>query len=128
MKLKAPSWVTTVLALLAGALSVLNQTTFDLGSPWRNVLAIALVFIAGLGIGPLTGSAFRTALHLSQNLSVLISSGLGALSIIVVTIHMSTGVHAVILFVITTAAGLGFGTTPTPAQLQNLLTGPQASR
>lgn len=118
MNLKLPTWATTILACLAGLLSVLNQTTFDFVAPWRSVFAVALVFIAGLGIGPLTGSAFRTALHIPQNVNVLISAAIAAASIAVTTISMGTAAHAILLAALTILAGLGFGTLPTPAQIR----------
>jgi hypothetical protein len=115
--LKLPSWATTALACIAGLAAVLNQTTFDLVAPWKSVLAIAIVFVAGLGIGPLTGAAFRNALHIPQNVNIIISAAIGAASIAVTTLSMSTAAHATILAALTILAGLGFGTIPTPAQL-----------
>lgn len=121
--IKLPSWATTILACIAGLISVLNQSTFDLIAPWKSVLAIALVFIAGLGIGPLTGAAFRTALHIPQNVSVILSAVIGAAAIAVTTINLSTPLHAIILAVLTVLAGLGFGTVPTAAQLDRARAG-----
>lgn len=107
-----PTWATTALALLAGLLQVLNTTTFGFVQPWRGAITVAVVFIAGLGIGPLAGSAFRAALHISQNLNVLINAVLAAAVVAVTTLSMGQPVRATILAVLTILAGLGFGTSP----------------
>jgi len=57
--------MTTLLSLVAGVLAVLNQTSFDLVQPWKTALTVALVFLTGLGISPLTGPAFRNAFEVS---------------------------------------------------------------
>jgi hypothetical protein len=111
-----PTPVTIGLSLLAGLLTVLNTTTFHFISPWKAVLTVALVFIAGLGIGPLTGANFRNALHIPQNVNVVISSAFAAATIASTTITMSLTAHAIAVGVLTVFAGLGFGTAPTTVQ------------
>lgn len=115
MKLNLPTWATTALALLAGLASVLNQTTFGFIQPWKSALTVGLVLVAGLGIGPLTGQAFRAALHLSQNVNTLIAAVLAAATVATTTLSLSTPLHAVLAGVLTVLAGLGFGTIPVMA-------------
>lgn len=117
---RLPTAVTVGLALLAGLITVLNTTTFGFVAPWKAVLTVALVFIAGLGIGPLTGAGFRNALHIPQNLNVIISAAIAAATIGSTTIGMSTAAHAIVAGVLTVLAGLGFGTAPTDTQLAQL--------
>ncbi len=116
MSLKLPTWATTALSLVAGALTVLNQTTFDLGSPWKVGLSVALVYLTGLGISPLVGNAFRNALGLSHGASVAISAVLSAAVLIITSVHMSTGLHAALVGIITVLAGVGFGPALAPTR------------
>ena len=110
---KLPSWATTLLACLAGLIQILNATTFGFISPWRAALTVALVFIAALGIGPLTGAQFRNALHISQSANTVIGAVLAAATVASTTLAMSTAAHAIIAGALTVLAGLGFGTIPT---------------
>lgn len=104
------SWATVVLSLVAGALAVLNQTTFDFGGQWHQVVTVSLVFLAGLGITPLTGAAFKNALHLPHAAAVIITGVFVAMQAVQLDISMSPAVHAVLAGVIVILAGLGFGT------------------
>lgn len=106
--LKLPTWATTVLGLLAGVAAILNETTFHLPAQIHGGLAIGLVFLAGIGISPLVGASFRAALHLSQSVSVLLSSGLGALALAIHTLNVSEGLRGVLQGVLTFAAAIGF--------------------
>jgi hypothetical protein len=111
--LNLPTWFTTGLSLLAGALSVLNQTTFGFPAPWGTSLTIALLFLSGLGISPLVGARFQNALHLSPRLSLAISTALAAAGAAALTIDDKTA-RAIVVGILTFLAGLGFG--PKPAQ------------
>jgi hypothetical protein len=108
MRLNLPTWASTILGLGAGVLAVLNETVFGLSTEWHSYIAIALVFLAGLGISPLVGPAFRAAIHLSQGASVLISSALGALALAVSTLNIAEGVRGILQGVLVFAAALGF--------------------
>ena len=112
---QAPSVETVVLSCVAGILVVLNVTTFGFGQPWLVGTTIALTFLAGLGISPLTGVSFKAALHLPNGVSNVIAAALGALQLGLFTVPMSTGVHAVLAGVITLLAGLGFAPAVVPA-------------
>lgn len=105
MTLKLPSWATVALGLTAGALSVINQLLVP--GPWTSVIAALLVLIAGLGISPTVGPAFRSALHLAPWLSTLLSTILAGLAVVLTTTTIAP-VHDVLVSVITAAAALGF--------------------
>jgi hypothetical protein len=122
MKLKLPSWASTIGGLVTGILAVLNQTTFSFASPWQVYITIALFFLSGIGFSPLVGPAFRAALHLSAKASLIISSGLGAAALAATTLTISSGAKGVILGALTFLAAIGFAPTvpvpvpaPTPA-------------
>jgi hypothetical protein len=110
-RITLPTWATTVIALIAGVLVALNQTTFDFDATWKNVFTVALIFIGGLGISPLTGNAFRNALHLPQNVITLISAGSAALAVGVTTFGWSSTTQAIVTGVLAVLATLGFGTS-----------------
>jgi hypothetical protein len=117
--LKLPTWAATVLGLIAGAAAVLNEVAFGLDAEWRSFISVGLVFLAGLGIAPLVGPAFRAALHLSQTVSIFISASLGALALGVHTLNTSEGVRGVLQGVLTFAAAVGFA--PTTQQTERAL-------
>jgi hypothetical protein len=117
VKLNLPSWATVTLGAIAGILAVLNETVFSAGATWGAYITIALIFLAGLGISPLVGPAFRSALHLSAAVSILISSGLAALALALTTIHMSSALHAILGAALAFASALGFAPAVTPAVL-----------
>jgi len=115
-----PSWATAALGLLAGVLAVLNEAAFGFEASWRSYISVVLVFLAGIGISPLVGPAFRAALHLSTSLTVLITSGLGALALAVHTLDMSEGLRGALQGVLVFAAGVGFAPSVTSAQARRL--------
>ena len=117
MKLNLPSQVTVALGLAAGVLAILTQTTFGFAAAWTSYITVALVFLAGLGISPLVGPAFRSALHLSQSMSLIISSALSALAIAVTTFNVSTGVKGILEGVLAFASALGFAPSINLAKL-----------
>ena len=81
---------------------------------------MALIFLAGLGVSPLVGAAFRAALHLSTAVSLLISSALGALALAVHTFNLSEGLKGVLQGVLAFAAAIGFApTTPEAEAIQS---------
>jgi hypothetical protein len=108
MTLKLPSWVAVTLGLIAGILAILNEVTFGLDAELRGYVSIVLVFLVGLGITPLVGPAFRAALHLSQTVSLFISTGLAALALAIHTLNVTEGVRSVLQFVLVFAAAIGF--------------------
>lgn len=111
--LKLPSWASVTLGLIAGVGAVLNEVAFSFTAEWRSFISIGLIFLAGLGIAPLVGPAFRAALHLSQTASLFISSALGALALAVHTLNVSEGVRGVLQGVLTFAAAVGFAPSTT---------------
>jgi hypothetical protein len=107
--LQIPTWATALASATATVLTVLNQTTFGFDAPWRSALTVALAFIAGLGISPLTKKAFQNLIHLPHGVSVAISSGMAAAALGLTQIDASQGVKGLIVGVLTFLAGLGFG-------------------
>ena len=120
LKVSVPTAASVVAALVAGVLAVLNQTVFNFGSEWYNYINIALVFLAGLGITPLTGKAFRAALHLPPWVLTVITAALAALQVALTSVGMPNSWHAVIVAAITVLAGLGFAAEQ-PANLDQLV-------
>jgi hypothetical protein len=106
-----PTAVTTVLSLVAGALAVLNQTTFGFPPPWGTSLTVVLMFLSGLGISPLVGPGFKNALHLSPQVSLAIATALGAAGTAALTIS-DEPIRALVVGVLTFLSGLGFGPVP----------------
>jgi hypothetical protein len=108
MKLKLPSWATISLGVLAGILAVLNQTTFDIASPWKSYVTIALVFLSALGISPLVGEKFQSAVHLAPSVGIVISAALAALAVGLSTLSVSEGVKGLIQGIIVFFGAFGF--------------------
>ncbi len=130
MTLKVPSSATIVLSLLGGVLAVLNQTVLHLGSHWSTYITVGLVFLAGLGISPLVGKQFRSALHPSHQVSVIISAALSAAALVLTTINVSSGLKAILGGVLTFLAGIGFAPiapAPTPKPASAVTPGPPSA-
>jgi hypothetical protein len=108
VSLKLPSWATTALGALAGVLAILNQTVFHAGSPWSAYITIALVFLAALGISPLVGEKFRSAVHVSPKVGIIVSAFLAALAVAMTTLSVSAGVKGVIQGVLVFFGALGY--------------------
>lgn len=108
MKLKLPSWATITLGVVAGILAVLNQTTFDIATPWKAYVTIALVFLSALGISPLVGEKFQSAVHLAPSVGIVISAALAALAVGLSTLSVSEGVKGLIQGVIVFFSAFGF--------------------
>lgn len=109
LQLKLPSVATTVAALVLGVLTVLNTTTFQPGPPWQTGINIALLAGAAFGVAPLLGKAWASALNLTVAQTSLVTGVLSFLQLWQQSEPLSTTLHAVIVGVITVAAGLGFG-------------------
>lgn len=106
-----PAVATLILSLIAGVLSVLNQTTFGFPAPWGTSLTIALLFLSSIGISPLTGANFRNALHLPASVIMVVSAAIAAGGTAALNISDST-TRAVVIGILTVLAGLGFGPVP----------------
>jgi hypothetical protein len=109
--LKMPTWASAALSAIAGVLAVLNQVTvpWAAGSDYKSYVTVALIFLGGLGISPLLGSAFKNVLHLPLWVSAIITSGLAAAGVAVQITSMSNTPKAIIEFAIAFGTGLGFG-------------------
>jgi predicted membrane protein len=97
------------LACIAGALEVVNEIALPIGPQWHAYITVGLTFVAGLGISPLVGIAFRNALHLPQSVSVAISSVLAAITLALTQLAVPSGWKSVIGFVLMFLSGVGFG-------------------
>jgi hypothetical protein len=108
-----PSIATTILALVDGVLSVLVHNNFGLSMALSSALSTGLVLLGGLGIQPLLGAAFETALHLPFQVTALISAGMSALTYWLSTnpVGISPTAAGWITGVIAALSALGFGTT-----------------
>jgi hypothetical protein len=115
MKLNIPSWATTILSLIAGGLAILNQVSFGFGSPWGVYVTLALVALAGLGISPLVGAQFRSALHLSHSASLVITSIVTTAGVAVTTLSISPTAKGIVVGILAFLAGVGFAPGPQPA-------------
>jgi hypothetical protein len=123
VSLKLPSWATTIFGLAAGVLAILNETTFGFNPTWRGYASVILIFLAGLGISPLVGSAFRAALHISTAVGLIISSALAALALAVHTFNLSSGLRGVLQGVLAFAAAIGFAPAVNLAQIPTKISG-----
>lgn len=123
-KFTLPSAATTIGGLISGLLLTLNQTVFAFAEPWHGYVTVALIFGSTVGISPLVGPAFRSALHLSTEVSVLIGAALSAAGVAVTTLDISSGTKAVILYDIAIASALGFAPAIMPAALHGTKTKP----
>lgn len=102
-----PSQYTTILALVCGVLTVLNQTTFGLPTAAKTGITVALGAFEFLGIGPLLGPKFKAALHLPAAVGTAISIVL-LVALVVVQQDTSLPYSAIVIGVINVLGGLGF--------------------
>lgn len=109
MILKLPSKWALVLSLVAGGLEVVNEVVLPIGAQWHAYITVGLTFLAGLGISPLVGVAFKNALHLPQGVSLAISSAMAAVTLILTQLTISPGLKSIIGGVLTFLSGIGFG-------------------
>ena len=107
-KIVLPNKLAFVLSLIAGALAVLNQLTFDFPASWRTVITYGLLLLTSIGISPLIGSAFRNALHLSAQISLAISI-VSFVAAAAVTHVADSTTRGALVGVVTFLAGVGFG-------------------
>lgn len=109
-----PALITTILALIAGALQVVNQLVLTHYPEWQGVIAVFLIFIVSIGITPATGPSFRTLLHLPPWAYTLVTAFIFALTGVLQIAGLPTAAHAVIATVLTVLAALGFGASAIP--------------
>lgn len=108
-----PSIATIILGLVDGALTILTHNNFGLSVPLAAALSTGLVLLGGLGVQPLLGPAFETALHFSFRVTAGISALMSALTYWVGTnpIGLSHTAAGWITGVIAFLTLAGFGTT-----------------
>ena len=96
-KLSLPAPVVLVLGLLGGVLEFLNQQTFHFAAPWPGVIAYGLLIVGLLGVSPLVGKAFVTALKLPVSVSVGLTIAATALTAAITTFDISGVLKGVLL-------------------------------
>lgn len=113
LALRWPGPLAIACSLALGAITVLNQTTFDLPSVWRTSITWTLGLTAFLVIGPRIGPRFRAAVHLPAWAATAIGVALMAAML---TAQQNTGLpeRAIIIGVVQIAGGLGFAPASVP--------------
>ena len=109
-----PTLAATILALIGGVAQAVNYYVVGISASLHSAIAVLLYFVIAAGVPPLTGEAFRAALHLPAWANGLVSAVLGALVLSLTTIHMAAGVHGAIAIVISVASALGFSAAVEP--------------
>jgi hypothetical protein len=109
MRTQIPSKLTIVLSGIAGILTAFVAAhIIELPAEWSQAVQLALTFTAGLGISPLTGSSFRSVLHLGNGAANAIAAVLAAAQVVVVQAAIGSALHGILAGIIAFAAGLGF--------------------
>lgn len=111
-----PSLAAVILGLVGGVAQVLNYSVIPVSSSLHAAIGIGLYFIIASGVPPLTGGAFRAALHLPAWASGLISAGMGTvlLALSWPSLKISPGVHEGLAALITVLSSLGFSASVLP--------------
>ena len=109
-----PKLATLILALIGGVAQVVNYSVISAGTQLHALLALAIYFLIAVGIPPLTGLAFKGALHLPAWASYLLGALLGVAMLAIGTVHMSGTVKEWISTVITVLSALGFSAQVVP--------------
>lgn len=109
-----PTLAALILGLIGGVAQVINYSVIDAGTQLHAIIAVALYFLISVGIPPLTGSAFRAALHLPAWASYIVGGLLGCAVLALSTITMSATLHEVLAAVITVGSALGFSASVEP--------------
>lgn len=115
-----PTPLRYALSLIAGVLSVLNQTTVHFGAPWTTFFTVALAFFAALGVIPVLGAAFQTVLSklVPQawlvSVHALITAAVAAAEAALTTNGWSPAAHGAVAAVVVVLLGLGFAPAPNP--------------
>jgi hypothetical protein len=111
--LNLPSGVVVVIGCALGVVAGFVHT-FSFAAPWERYVAVIIVFTGALGISPLVGSAFRTALGLGATASLIITAGLTALVFAIPTFGLDPTWSGILQGIVVFAATLGFGPMPVP--------------
>ena len=113
LKINIPSGLAVILAVLAGFLQVLNQTTYGFAAPWHTLVTYVLVVLSAVGISPLVGTAFRqalaNALHVSGTVFTILTVIAMAVTAALQTFTLDSTTYGILAGIVTVLAGLGFG-------------------
>ena len=109
-----PSLAAVILGLVGGVLQVVNYSVIPASSQLHAGIAVGLYFLLAAGIPPLTGDAFRAALHLPPWASMLINALLGAGILTLGSIQMTATLHEILAAAITVLSALGFNASVLP--------------
>lgn len=110
-----PHIAAVILACLAGAAQVVNQALINVPGNWHAYIGLGVATIALLGVKPLVGDQFRSALHLPAWVSQSITALVGAATI---AAGQLTGepawVQSALAATVTVMIALGFGPAASP--------------
>lgn len=112
--IQLPTLAAVILGLIGGVAQVVNYQVISASSQLHAAIALGLYFLIASGIPPLTGAAFKAALHLPGWANYLISAALGTAILALTSINMSAGVHNAIASAITVLSALGFSAAVQP--------------
>jgi hypothetical protein len=114
-----PKIATLVLALIGGVLQVLNYSVISATSSVHAIIAVIIYFLISAGIPPLTGNAFRGAIHMPAWVSYVVSGLLGSAVLAITTVHMDAAVHETVAAIITVVEALGFSAQVEPLPIRS---------
>lgn len=109
-----PTLAAVILACVGGVAQVINYSVVDASTQLHAAIAVGLLFLTGIGIPPITGSAFRAALHLPAWASYVISAAISAAMLALTTMHMAAGAHEAIAASLNVLSALGFSPAVEP--------------
>jgi hypothetical protein len=118
VKVGWPKIATLVLALIGGVLQILNYSVISATSSVHAIIAVIIYFLISAGIPPLTGDAFRAAIHMPAWVSYVVSGLLGSAVLAITTVHMDAAVHETLAAVITIVEALGFSAQIDPVPIR----------
>jgi hypothetical protein len=109
-KLGLPNFITLALGLGGGVLQYLNQTSLHLGNPWHEYVTFGLYALAVIGVSPLVGTSFKTALNLTVKQATAITIVASLLAAWLSTVSgISHSTQGILQGVVTFLAFAGFG-------------------
>lgn len=112
--LQMPAVAAIVLGIIGGVAQVLNYSVFSASTQLHAAIAVGLLFLTSLGVPPLTGSAFKAALHLPAWVSYVVGAALSAAMLALTTISMSASAHEWIAVAISVLSAWGFSASVEP--------------
>lgn len=109
-----PKLATLILALVGGVAQVVNYSVISAGSQLHSLIALAIYFLIAVGIPPLTGLAFKGALHLPAWASYVTGALIGVAMLAIGTVQMGASLREWLSTAITVLSALGFSASVIP--------------